>query len=51
MLERAAQRLIFTAWRHEPPRDTRRVPVVGPAGFSAGEDAYHVAEYQSAHHS
>jgi hypothetical protein len=37
MLERAAQRLILIAWRHEPPRDTRRVPLAGPGGLWDGE--------------
>ena len=36
MLDRAAQRVIFTACRHEPPRDARRVPVRGPGGLWRG---------------
>ena len=35
ILLRAAQRLIVTAWRHDPPRDARRTPDAGPARIHA----------------
>jgi hypothetical protein len=36
---RAAQRLIVTACRHDPPREARRLPRAGPAGLRSGDDA------------
>jgi hypothetical protein len=34
---RAAHRLMVTACRHEPPREARRTPASGPAGWCVGE--------------
>jgi hypothetical protein len=35
---------------HEPPRNSRKVPLAGPGGSSPGDFAYYPSSYQSASH-